>query len=136
MIQEGKVSQNTGANTRLENDPEGSNMDRQRAQKTKSEHEHASENAPEKKQEHIRNGGQQVKTIDEKCSPEGARRVQNGGLEHVPPKWAPGVVQVAPGGGPGAPTIHSAGPGPPRGDKLIDFRVPGQGSGELFWELF
>ena len=109
-------------------------MDRRRAQKTKSEYEHASEIAPEKKQDHMRNGGRQVWKIDGKCSLEGGPaegpKWGPGGLEaafgrHVPPKWAPGAVQVAPGGGPGGSKNSFGGPGPPRGDKLIDFRVPG-----------
>ena len=95
-------------------------MDRRRAQKTKSEHEHASENAPEKKQENMRNGGRKVQKFDEKCSPEEARRVQNGCLEacrallgamcpqsgrQERSKWLRGATR-------GAPKIRQVGPGP------------------------
>ena len=89
--------------------------------------------------------------IKEKCSPGRPRRVENEGLEPsgaLPgAMWAQGGRQERSkwllGAARGAKTNYWLDPGPPRGEKLIDFRVPGgspEGSGGApgwyFWTFF
>ena len=74
--------------------------------------------------------------------PEGPRRVENEGLEPsralLGAMWAQGGRQERSG----AKKNIGWAPGPPRGEKLIDFRVPGrsvEGSGapeRYFWSFF
>ena len=96
-----------------------SKMDRRRAQKTKSEHEHASENAPEKKQEHIRNGGPKVHKINENAPRRGSGGSKMRAWRAAGRFWAPCAPKVGARSGPSGPrdSKNSFGQPPPEAKR-------------------
>ena len=100
-------------------------------QKTQSEHEHASENEQEHNMERMRNEGRKHQN-EQKCSQKGPGGHQIRAWRPPGRFWAPCGSKVGARSTPngswgrpgGAKQIVGWAPGAPRGEKLIDFRVP------------